>query len=300
VATLQVIDVAWKPLEKERYESGLRIWKDGKEDLDFLPLTPGKHLNWSFSGPKRCVGNIDSTGKLIRCPEEAVILRQGIRCGPCSAVDFYDPCIRCDGRTCNATEARKIQCDNSEYVVYVVVFNDSTLKVGVSSKGRVRLRWVEQGADFGGIIDTIIGGRKARRREDRIGKHPNISKVVRGERKIKSLQDSLDIDTAQSIVDDFIIGIESIELSTKVELEDLAKYYSLPVLDTKPTPWRKRSNPIDQRPLVGDVVGMKGSLLVTSIGSSYTVTDLKQVIGYNLDSDEDITMVTQSGLMDFF
>ena len=181
-----------------------------------------------------------------------------------------------------------------------MIFNDATLKVGVSSKNRARLRWIEQGADYGGVIEAITGGRKARRREDRLGKRPNVTKVVRGERKIKSLLDTLDIKTAQSIVDDFVVGVESIELGTKVELEDLSKYYSLPTMEVKPRPWRKRSDPVDQRPLVGDVVGMKGSLLVTSIGSSYTVTDLKQVIGYSLDSDSDITMVTQSGLMDFF
>ena len=297
---MRIVDVTWRTLEDGTYESGLRVWREGVEGLDFVPITPGKHLNWSFSGPKRCVGNIDSSGKLVRCPEEAIILRQGTRCGPCSAVDFYDPCIRCDGRTCGATEARKIQCDNSDYVVYVVIFNDSTLKIGVSSKNRVRLRWIEQGADFGGIVETITGGRKARRIEDRLGKRPNVTKVVRGERKIKSLQDTLDFEVAQSIANDFIVGIESIELGTKVELEGLSKFYSLPVLEIKPTPWRKRSDPIDQRPLVGDVVGMKGSLLVTSIGTSYTVTDLKQVVGYSLDSDGDITMVTQSGLMDFF
>jgi len=297
---VQIVDVAWRTSVDETYESGLRVWREGYDTLDFLPITPGMHLNWSFRGPKRCVGNIDLTGKLVKCPEDAIILRQGTRCGPCSAVDFYDPCIRCDGRTCMATEARKTQCDVSEYSVYAVLFNDTTLKVGVSSKKRVRLRWIEQGADFGGIIHTITGGRNARRLEDRLGKRTNITKVVRGERKIKSLQDSLDIEVAQSIVDDFIVGIEHIELGTQVKLEDLSKYYSLPILETKPRPWRKRSDPIDERPLVGDVVGMKGSLLVTSIGSSYTVVDLRQVIGYNLESDGDITMVTQSGLMDFF
>lgn len=297
---MRIVDVAWRTTKDGAYESGLRVWREDAESLDFVPITQGKHLNWSFSGPKRCVGNIDSTGKLVKCPEDAIILRQGTRCGPCLAVDFYDPCIRCDGRTCGASEARKIQCDMSDYAVYAVVFNDSTLKIGVSSKNRVRLRWIEQGADFGGIVETITGGRTARRREDRLGKQPNVTKVVRGERKIESLQNTLDIEVAQSIVDDFIVGVESIELGTHVELEDLSKHYSLPALEITPTPWRKRSDPIDQRPLVGDVVGMKGSLLVTSIGSSYTVTDLKQVVGYSLDSDGDITMVTQSGLMDFF
>ena len=297
---MQIVDVAWKSTDNEKYESGLHIWRDGVDTLDFLRLSPGSHINWSFRGPKRCVGNFDATGKYVKCPEEAVVLRQGARCGPCSAVDFYDPCIRCDGRVCLASEARKIQCDVTDYALYLVVFSDSTLKVGVSSIKRTRLRWIEQGADFGGIIQTITGGRKARRIEDRLGKHSNVTKVVRGERKIKGLETTLDKDVAQSIVDDFIVGIESIELGTRIELEDLSKYYTLPILETKPTPWRKRSDSIDQRVLVGDVVGMKGSLLLTSIGKAYTVTDLKQVIGYSLESDGNITMVSQSGLMDFF
>ncbi|MFW9805328.1 MAG: hypothetical protein ACFFFK_01205, partial [Candidatus Thorarchaeota archaeon] len=118
---MQIIDVAWRAQENDSYESGLRLWHEEKDTLDFLPINPGKHLNWSFIGPKRCIGNIDSNGKPARCPEDSIILRQGNRCGPCSAVDFYDPCIRCDGRTCTATEARRTQCENSDYVVYVVV-----------------------------------------------------------------------------------------------------------------------------------------------------------------------------------
>ena len=297
---MQIVDVAWKTSDDEHYESGLQIWRENVETLDFLPLVPGKHINWSFRGPKRCIGSIDLSGNAMKCPEDSILLRQGSRCGPCSAVDFYDPCIRCDGRTCTASEARKIQCDMSEYAVYVVLFNDSTLKVGVSTNRRVRLRWIEQGADFGGVIQVLAGGRKARRLEDRIGKKTDATKVVRGERKIKSLQEKLDLGIAQTIVDDFIIGIESIDLGTHVIMEDLSKYYSLPPLEAKPRPWKKRSDPIDKRPLVGDIIGMKGSLLVTGIGGSYTVVDLKQVIGYSLDSDVDITMVTQSGLMDFF
>lgn len=295
-----IVDVAWKQLDEVSYKPGLRVWKEEAETLDLIEISPGKHLNWFFTGPRRCIGSIDSTGNFVKCPEDSVVLRQGSRCGPCAALDFYDPCIRCDGRTCLATEARKVQCDISDYVVYVVVFNDSTLKVGVSSEKRARLRWIEQGADFGGIIKRITGGRKARRIEDRLGKRVDVAKVVRGERKINSLQKNLGLGTAQTIVDDFIVGIETLELGTQVMLEDLSKYYSLPSLDIKPIPWRKRADSIDQRPLVGDVIGMKGSLLVTSIGTSYTVTDLKQVVGYSLEGDRDITMVTQSGLMDFF
>jgi hypothetical protein len=215
-------------------------------------------------------------------------------------MDFVDPCIRCDGRNCMASPERRSQCDETDYAIYLVVFNDETLKIGVSSEKRVRTRWVEQGADYGGVLRFVKGGINARRIEDRLGKNPKAAKVVRGERKIRGLLDKIEIDKAQSIVDDFLIEVEDGELGNTVELQDLSGIYSLSNVETRPTPWKTRSEKIEDRPLLGEVVGLKGSLLITKLGSAYTVIDLKQVVGYSLEYDDDITVVSQSGLMDFF
>jgi len=297
---MQVMGISWNVQDDGSFLSGLRVW-NGNDSPEFIPIVPGENISWVFRGPQKCIGSIDSSLKSVRCPEDSIILQRGMqRCGPCSAMDFVDPCIRCDGRNCMASPERRAQCDKTDYAIYLVVFNDETLKIGVSSEKRVRTRWVEQGADYGGILRLVQGGINARMIEDRLGKNPKAAKQVRGERKIRGLLDNLEIDSAQTIVDDFLIEVEDAELGTTVDLEDLSRYYSLSSAEAKPNPWRKRSEKIDDRPLLGKVVGMKGSLLVTSLGSSYTVIDLKQVIGYSLDYDEDITMVTQSGLMDFF
>ena len=295
-----VTGVSWRAQDDGTFLSGLRVWNGG-DIPDFIPILRGENVSWVFRGPRRCIGSIDESLKSIRCPEDSIILQRGMqRCGPCSALDFVDPCIRCDGRNCMASTERRSQCDNTDYAVYLVVFNDETLKIGVSSEKRVRTRWVEQGADYGGILRLVQGGIHARRIEDRLGKNPKAAKQVRGERKIRGLLNKIELESAQSIVEEFLIEVEDGELGNTVKLEDLSGYYSLSDIDTKPNPWRKRTDKIDNRPLVGEIVGMKGSLLITSLGSSYTVIDLKQVIGYSLDYDEDITMVTQSGLMDFF
>ncbi|MFW9807840.1 MAG: DUF2797 domain-containing protein [Candidatus Thorarchaeota archaeon] len=296
---MQVLGISWKHQEDGTFKSGLRVWNEN-DIPKFIPISPGDKLSWIFRGPRRCVGSVNSSLESIKCPEESVILQRGmIRCGPCSAMDFVDPCIRCDGRTCLATNERKTQCNDTRYAVYIVVFNDETLKVGVSSEKRVRIRWVEQGADFGGILHLIQGGLEARRIEDRLGKNPKVAKQVRGERKIRGLLNRLDIETAQSMVDDFLLDFESSEFVTNVKLEDLSNYYPLTRVDTQPNPWKLRTEKIDGRPLIGEVVGMKGSLLVTNLSSAFTVADLKQVIGYSLDYDGDITVVTQTGLLDF-
>lgn len=297
---MQVANVTWRMIDGNRFESGLRIWKEEERTPSFLSLPPGKKISWEIRGPKRCIGSINESGKLIPCPENSAILDSGQKCGPCSAGDIVDPCIRCDGRRCDAIDARKMQCESTDYVVYAVVFNDKTLKVGVSSKGRALIRWVEQGADYAGVLREISGGRTARRVEDRIGRQQGVTKQVRSERKTRALMDKLDIKDAQSIVSDFTEDASHLELNSNVSLQDLSSFYTLEKLKTQPAIWRKRSQPIDGRTIVGQVEGMKGSLMVTSIDSSLLVVDLKQLVGYSINQDSDISMMTQTGLVDFF
>ena len=296
---MQIADVTWRMVDGNQFESGLRIWREGEQTPSFLPLPPGKKISWEIQGPKRCIGSINESGKLVPCPENSVILDSGQKCGPCSAGDIADPCIRCDGRRCDAVDARKLQCEATDYIVYAVVFSDKTLKVGVSSKRRSLIRWVEQGADYAGVLREISGGRIARRVEDRIGRQQGVTKQVRSERKTRALMDHLELDDAQSIVHNFAENASHLELDSDVKLQDLSPFYSLDELKTQPAIWRKRSQPIEGRTIVGTVVGMKGSLMVTSIDSSLLVVDLKQIVGYSINQDSDITMVTQTGLMDF-
>jgi len=297
---MQVAEITWVQKSDVQFDAGLTVWRG--EDLvpAFLPLPPKKQLSWTLHGPKRCIGSITTSGRLERCPENSVILGTGQKCGPCQAGDIADPCIRCDGRRCDALEARKLQCDATTYVIYAVIFNDQTLKVGVSSKGRALNRWVEQGADYAGVLREVEGGRTARRVEDRIGRLQGITKQVRSERKTQALLDKLDITEARLLLASFMEGTNHLELNSKVELSDLSSHYTLKDLDSQPTAWRKRSEPIDGKVIVGEIVGMKGSLMVTRIDSTLTVVDLKQIIGYTIDLVSDITLVTQTGLMDFF
>ncbi|MDH4213709.1 MAG: DUF2797 domain-containing protein [Candidatus Thorarchaeota archaeon] len=297
---MQVAEIAWKQKNAVHFDAGLTVWRKDDPEPAFLALPPKKELSWTLHGPKRCIGSITASGRLERCPENSIVLGTGQKCGPCQAGDIADPCIRCDGRRCDAIEARKLQCDATTYVIYAVLFNDGTLKVGVSSKGRALTRWVEQGADYAGVLREIEGGRTARRVEDRIGRLQGITKQVRSERKTRALLDKLDMTAAHALLEQFMESASHLELNSNVELFDLSSHYTLKDLESQPSPWRKRSEPIDGKAIVGEIVGMKGSLMVTRIDTSIMVVDLRQIIGYNIDLDSDITLVTQTGLMDFF
>ena len=51
--------------------------------------------------------------------------------------------------------------------------------------------------------------------------------------------------------------------------------------------------------LYRDVMGMKGSLLITSIGHAYRVISLKRLIGYTLEEGIFAPVESQSALLDF-
>jgi hypothetical protein len=173
------------------------------------------------------------------------------------------------------------------------------LKIGVSSKSRVVTRWVEQGADFGVIIGIVQGGLKARQIERRLGTSPDVKKQVRAERKAMHLLTPIGVERAQDIVQGFLSTVNEEEIKPEVSLQDLSNHYNIGSLNAEPQRWRPGRTSIEGLQMVGQVVGMKGSLLVTRIGSAFTVANLTDLIGYELDDTSDVKVVSQTGLLDF-
>jgi len=296
---MHVMNVLWKPKSKGTYESGIRVWPKEADAPLFLSLPSGYEIAWTILGPKRCIGSVDIRGTPVRCPENSLVRRGMRRCGPCSAMDEMDPCIRCDGKNCYASEARRKRCLSTKYAVYLAVFNDGTLKIGVSSKSRLLTRWVEQGADYGGVIAVVEGGLKARLVEHGLGVHPEVKKQVRAERKAVHLLKPISAEGARVLAQGFLSRIKNPEIESDITLQDLSHHYGFDSINAEPQRWRTGRTSIDGLQLVGEVVGMKGPLLVTRIGSAFTVANLTELIGYQLDDTSDVRVIAQTGLMDY-
>ncbi|MHA2433656.1 MAG: DUF2797 domain-containing protein [Candidatus Thorarchaeota archaeon] len=296
---MHVLEVHWRLRNSQTFECGLLFWTEKADEPHFVPFDAKKTISWTIRGPRRCVGSIDSEGRRRKCPEIAVVGPGRRRCGLCSAMDIMDPCIRCDGRDCNASEERSESCSNAEYAVYLAVFNDSTLKVGVSKEARLLTRWVEQGADFGGVIARVKGGRRARQIEYDLSQGPNVTRQVSGERKASLLLQSLDHEKAQSIAQTYLGSIDAPEVERTTELMNLACYYGLNELHAEPHRWHPKGAELDGLQILGEVVGMKGPLLVTRINESFSVVNLGNLVGYAIDEDAEISIVSQTGIMDF-
>lgn len=296
---MHVMRVSWRAKGSDTYLSGIQVWLHEKERPEFFQLHEGTDIAWTISGPRRCIGTIDVDGLAHRCPENSLVRRGMRRCGPCSALDEMDPCIRCVGQDCVASETRKEHCLTTDYVVYLAVFNDETLKVGVSTKKRMLTRWVEQGADFAGVIGEVRGGLEARRVEKVLGSSPLVKKQVRAKRKALHLLTPISSENAHSLAQRFLSSVTLPEIQHDISLFDLSDYYNLSSLSAKPQSWRSGRTPVEGLQLVGDVVGMKGPLLLTRIASAFTVANLSGIIGYRIDDESDIIMHSQSGLLDY-
>jgi hypothetical protein len=299
---LIVIDRQWQENSDSGFDFGVLVWKEKEDKPYFLKLLPDDYISWTIVGPKRCIGSRNSNGDLIKCPEMTMVSIRKRQCGPCSAMDFFDPCIRCSGKSCNATKEREERCTNTDYAVYLALFSDKTFKVGVSVKSRILIRWIEQGADYGTIITEVRGGMRARQIEDILAKITIMKKRVHPTRKSDGILKKLSFDEAQDRATQLIDSFEHHNFDFKIhinDITDLTKYYNLTNMGTQPIPWLERKTTIDGKQLFGHIVGMKGSHLVTRIKNAFTITNIHHLIGYTINSEKEIKAVTQSGLLDY-
>ena len=135
-----------------------------------LELAANTRLNWQVLNERHCVGfhSLGHDRRYVPCPTRSPI-PSGIQCEECVSKDDMLACVRCDGTLCRARKSVEIQCSASETSVYLVSFG-RLLKVGVSSRERLRERWLEQGAEQGIEVAVAPSGRLARLIEGAISK----------------------------------------------------------------------------------------------------------------------------------
>ncbi|MHA1246310.1 MAG: DUF2797 domain-containing protein [Candidatus Thorarchaeota archaeon] len=295
---VHLITHTWRPAGHS-FDHGFTVWKSDNSDTEFIPLNWGDSIAWSINGPRKCIG-YRGPRRRHPCPENRVIVGGGVQCGPCVASDYYAECVRCNGSYCKATPERREECRRATYAVYIAVFSDRSVKVGVSAKGRVKTRWLEQGADYAGVLLEVEDGMRARQIESSVGRSTNATVMMSGTRKAQALVSILDRSEAEALVANTFSGLDAHGISPdEIVLEDLSEYYAPRRIDTQPLPWRKRGQQIDDLSIIGQVAAMKGSILVTKNGAAYQYIDLKTLRGFRIIEDSANSVVMQSGLLDF-
>jgi len=213
--------------------------------VEYVSLDPGTELSYRL-GDRHCAG---------------VVVDDGHR--PCDADGTpHCPehtstwvCARCTG-TCLKDE---MDCFD-DHAIYLAAFAPDTFKVGVTKAYRLETRLREQGADRGAHIRTVENGRIAREIEAELA--AEIPDRVRTPAKRAGLGRAVDDAAWRALLDDFD-PIETFDFDYGLDCTER------PVAETLAT---------------GRVRGTKGRLLVLDRGGSTYAVDLRDLVGYEVET----------------
>lgn len=225
-------------------------------------------IDWKL-GKKYCVGYWKNGYR--PCPNNAEI-SYGSKCKVCKQLDEYFNCMKCNGSKCLNKKKRKA-CMQDEFYIYLASF-DSLLKVGISRPYRLKLRLVEQGADFAAKLTSVEDGMKARRTEQKIVSTLGITDRVNGQQKFNSL--FADPNTSLKNLLDGVERLKKAEmLKNDAEIFDLRKFYRLEKLSSIPTFVTGLKN----KELSGHVKALKGNLMIIDAENNLLAVNTHELIG---------------------
>ena len=228
----------------ERDEPGLLV-SDADGDVELVSLDPGTELAFTLED-RHCAGTLTESGHVACDADDAP------RC-PHHRDTWV--CARCTG-TCLKDE---MDC-HEEHAVYLAAFAPDEFKVGVTRLWRLETRLREQGADRAAHVRTMRDGRVARRYEAELAER--IPDRVRVPTKLAGLHRDVDEAAWRDLLADFD-PLSTFEFDYGLDLDDR------PVAETIAT---------------GTVRGTKGRVLVLDHGGSTYAVDLRDLVGYEVET----------------
>ncbi len=229
----------------ETADAGLLLAEDGR--VERVSLDPDVELGYTLR-ERHCAGVVDAEGGHAACDHAAAPY--------CPEHASTWPCARCKGN-CDLP----LSSCREEHAVYLAAFAPDVFKVGVTRLWRLERRLREQGADRGAHIRTVENGRRARVVEANIAADGPPDRV-RVATKAAGLHRSVDGDAWAALVDSYD------------PLDTLQFDYGL----------RLAARPVTETLATGTVLGTKGRLLVLESGGTAYAVDMRDLVGYEVDS----------------
>lgn len=195
-------------------------------------------------------------------------------CPSCQKKDMFYSCIKCDGSRCINPNMRE-KCKKTLYHIYIAMIGVIP-KVGISAAFRIKERLIEQGADFGAIIMSIVDGKEARKLEQRLSKYLNIADKVNSKRKVLSLLSNVNECIAN--LNKIISKLKFSGLISDFEIYDFRKHYSLENIWEQPIKINIKPNTV----IKGKVVATKGNIIVIENRQKLYSFDAQHLVGYEI------------------
>ena len=179
--------------------------------------------------------------------------------------DGHTQCDRSRSPYCRIHERPLYDPGTSEetHAVYLAAFAPDLFKVGITKRWRLETRLREQGADRGALGYTVTDGTVALQVEADVDEDPRLTQRVRVSQKREGLHQSVEDDSWEAILGDF-------QVSDRFEFD-----YGLDLAD----------RPVPETILSGTVLGVKGRILVLEHGQTAYAVDLRDLVGYDLETE---------------
>jgi len=267
-------------------------------------LTPGDEFHLIISKERMCIGHSVNKQEYSLCNKQ--VDQQYNRCYNCEQQDFERCFLFCDASkpfgNCTQNPQAYEYCKNNPCSVYIaLIAND--IKVGVSFNPLKR--WINQGADLAVEVMRAKNGFEARVLEKAISADLQISQTIRKTTKARKLNFDLSksIPSFRTIIDNVrqyieTSGVEGVDSELLHKEHNLTSYYGdIPSLQSNPI-----FNEVEKTlQITGQIVGVKGKLLVTKANNSVYVTNLSRIIGNIISfSKKPLKIKGQHSLSDFF
>ncbi|MHA2358381.1 MAG: DUF2797 domain-containing protein [Candidatus Heimdallarchaeaceae archaeon] len=250
-----------------------------------------------------CIGHSINKREYYLCSNTTT--NQYSRCYTCEQNDFERCFLFCDASqtygNCNQHPEAFEYCKTHPCSVYLALIANN-VKVGVSFNPLKR--WINQGADVAIEVIRAKNGLEAREIEKSVSSTLNIPQTIRKTTKARKLNYNLSrsLSEFENLTNKVISHIKDSgyvsEDSEKLYKETrLVSYYGkIPSLSVNPI-----LNEVEKTMQIpGEIVGVKGNLIVTKVNNSYYVTNLSRIIGHLVSfSSSTLKLKGQKSLSDF-
>ena len=295
--------IKWDPSTPPYAYLFLRNFEEAPNEVYKKYLQIDDSFNMKVLKEKVCIGHSISKEKYHLCSNPTNV--QYTRCYNCEQNDFEKCFLLCDATkpygNCVQNPLAYEYCVSHSCSVYLALIANN-VKIGVSFNPLKR--WINQGADIAIEIFKAENGLEARKIEKEISLKLGIPQTIRKTQKVRKLNYDISrpLPEFRDLKDKVVEYLEDTDYNLQdspllYKETDLSNYYGkIPSLTVNPILNEiGRTNQIS-----GDLVGVKGKLVVTKVNSSYYVTNLSKIIGHLISfSDVPLKLKGQKSLSDF-
>ena len=157
-----------------------------------------------------CIGSYDlKTFHAIPCPHISVMThKKGNVCFDCSKSNSFNPSFY--NVPVSSLSFKQQEYNLRPHHVYLALFDEHHIKVGISQKNRILTRWLEQGARVATVIFECDNAYLAREIEEKISKALRLAETLRNDQKRQYLKHNTDLEKASAILDGLIPKISAL------------------------------------------------------------------------------------------